>query len=370
MLSRNRYISYVIWPAFLFILVRYHLEITRGGHEWITAEWLINFEGGLTRRGLIGSILLIIADLGFPLKWVVYTTQCVVFFFVFFLTHRLYLLRERESAWLIVLLSPAFLLFSFYDLGGILRKEQLVFVSFLILALGYAGSKTSLTTILLSVILYAIAAFSHEIAALTLPFFVYLVIRMYLERDISGRNAVFAAAVFSLLSLLSLLFAIVYSGNQAIGSAVCASVMSRGFEVSICEGAIRWLGFDAAEGFAHLRHFLPVYGLYVYWLLLAFVPLFMSAWTRKHSLFLVVGFVAISPLFLVAIDWGRWLHVYIFFVFVTMMACSVRKEVKLMSVPGWLLFLYLVAWHVPHCCAEPLPGGFAAMTINLIEPFF
>lgn len=356
----HRRISFLIWPVFIAFVFYYFEEMTHGGNDWKTGDWLINFNGGAVRRGLIGNLLFYISEFGPPLKWLTFLVQVVFYFFIFFFTQRIYLMRERGAEWLLLLFSPAFIFFPFYDYQGGFRKEILVFVSFLILAHSYAKRDLSGKTIIASFVLFLLSVFSHELAALTLPFFGYILYRSYHSGLINRRFALVSMLMFSVAALSSLLFAVTFPGGADVSRQICASAISKGFSIDICGGAIEWLRFDSQYGLSRVADQMPQY-VFVYFPLaiLATLPLFISDWSRKNAAILLIGLGFLLPLFVIALDWGRWLHIYVFFVFILMLSESVWREVKIRRLPIWAVLVYLTVWSMPHCCAERIPYGLA-----------
>ncbi len=359
----KRFVPFIIWPVFLTFVFHYFKQVSSGGHIWKTADWLISYYVGPVRRGLIGSLLIFISDFGISLKWLVFSVQVVFYFLIFFLTQKLYLMRERGYEWLMLLFSPAFIFFPFYSFRGSFRKEIIVFVSFLVLANFYARRNISSKTISASFVLYLLAAFSHEMAAFTLPFFAYILFQSFRSGMIERRLALISIALFSAAALSSLLFAMAFPATSA-GEQICVSAVSRGFSYHICEGAIAALRYDAGHWIGLVRSYQPEYTLiYLPLAILAMIPLFISDWFRKNAALLLISFGFISPLFLLSTDWGRWIQVYAFFVFVLMLAESVLQDIKIRKLPIWLLLVYLSVWSIPHCCAHNIGYGLVGMLL-------
>ncbi len=56
---------------------------------------------------------------------------------------------------------------------------------------------------------------------------------------------------------------------------------------------------------------------------LSVVPLFGVTWKGREQLFLLGGaLLFLLPLYVVSIDWGRWIHIYVFGVFCIVLAES------------------------------------------------
>lgn len=359
----RKYSSFSIWPFFFTMAIFYYLATTLWGEPWRIGDWLINFAGGPIRRGLIGSLLIAISEYGLPLKWLTFAVQISFYFFIFLLVQKIYLLRERGYEWLLILLSPAFLLFPFYNPQGGFRKEIILFTSFAVIAFAYAKKEMSPLALTLSLILYSLTAFSHELATVTLPFFLYVIYNSFRLRFLSPRLALTFSALFSLAAISALIFAATFKGDLAQIERICESVISHGLPMDACNGAIFWLRFDAYVGFNKVGDYLPGYiFLYLPLSILALLPWAISNWAGKNKALLLICFACISPLFFLGVDWGRWIHLYVFFVFTLLLSESVWSDISLRKFPALAVLLYLTTWSIPHCCSERMGFGLIEFT--------
>lgn len=353
--------SVFIWPFFLIIVATYFNEVRHDLGIWKTADWLISYQAGWLRRGLMGSILSVISDLGLPLKWVVFTVQVVLFFLIFHLVQKIYDMCDRKSEWWLFLYSPAFLLFPFYDLGGGFRKEILAFLSFLVLSFTLTSKDFIRRKILLSLALYTVAAFSHELVSFTWPFFAYILFRGYQKNRFNQIYFFVSLLLFGVAAFSALLFAQIFTGGVGFSNKMCTSAISHGFSSSICSGAINWLRFDAYYGMTQVINYLPTYlEIYLPLSFLAVLPLFFSDWMNKSkAIFLLISFTVFLPLYFIAVDWGRWIYIYIFFVFTIILVESVNENIVIRRLPPWLMVLYLGCWSIPTCCYYRMGFGIA-----------
>jgi hypothetical protein len=116
----------------------------------------------------------------------------------------------------------------------------------------------------------------------------------------------------------------------------------------MCAGAIASLSIQhASDVINHRAHF---FWIYLPLLSLALVPILISNWFKvdQQSLGVVsIGFICIAPLFVVAFDWGRWIHIFIFFTSTLMLASSVRMTIRIPTLPASIIALYLSLWMIP-----------------------
>jgi hypothetical protein len=347
---QSRYLPVlVLIGGYLFVVAHYFNEIRAGGEPWKSGDWLINYQGGFVRRGALGELLLKFSDLAqFDLLWLLFTLQVAVYSLVIYFTCQIYVAVDRSKEWAVILLSPAFLMFAFYDYLGGFRKEIIAFAAFAILAHGYASLKVSKISLGVALGLFALGSLSHELVALTCPFFLYLTYLVQKRELISRPLALISYCFYIGLSALSLWFGLRFYGDVSVAKMICESLVLRGIGANICLGSIDSLSIHYNEGvWAKIPHFLWVY-LPVF--ALAVTPILVSDWLKKDplsKLIVLVGFVALLPLYAVAYDWGRWIHIYLFFVTILLLAQSCHVRLVMPALPRSVLIFYLTLWMIP-----------------------
>lgn len=355
----EKYAPYCIWAFFIYFCFRYAKEIAAGGNQWKTGDWLINYSAGPVRRGLTGALFLNISDFGLPLLWVTYTAQVVIYTTIFILTLKLYKCKERSLFWLLILFSPAFLLFPFYDIPGGFRKEIVVFVGFAFFCLFYAQKNITQPRLIFISAIYIFAALSHELTVFTLPFFLYVIYIGSKGGLITPKIASIYGLSLTAASVAALLFSSFFKGNSAAADAICLSLMNRNLDQNICNGAIAWLGDDAQVAYNRVQEKLSYKSIstpIVFFL--SILPVFFTTWWRKQALILlIVSLAAISPLFVFSIDWGRWVYILTFMVYCLVLAEDVDVKLHYKNVFLWLGLMYLTTWSIRHCCVGGIGRG-------------
>ena len=94
--------------------------------EWALVEILINYQGGFVRRGLIGEIDFIskeLFDSYYPILPIIIMGFLYVINFLFIIILSLKLKKNNFLIFLLILLSPASILFNVYDQGALFRKD-------------------------------------------------------------------------------------------------------------------------------------------------------------------------------------------------------------------------------------------------------
>lgn len=373
-----KYHSYIIWPCLIFMMIYYSLELLKYNfHIYKTGEWLINYDYGFVRRGLFGSFFTQPAKfLNFSystLVWTIFITQNIFYFLIFYFIQKIYLLNKRNYFTLSLLFSPAYILFPYYDFAGGYRKEIIVFLSFVVLAYSSCKKIQSTKIIWGSLILYIIAIFSHESAIFVLPFFLFIILRIKDNNLLDSKKANKFITLFTISSVISFLLSIASAFNVQKNSIIinnnCNYFLSIGFDKQICETF-----FFLERSFVQFinERISSVYSSITINTLLFFLsvlPIFFSSWIKKkqNKLLTIVGIIFILPLFIIAHDWGRWIHIYIFFLFTTILADNNENKYKNKTIPVFFVIGYLTLWSLPHCCTVQVGDGIFLKQLNIIK---
>ena len=103
------------------------------GNDSTISEWLINYQGGFTKRGLIGEICFRIAKyFDLSLRFVIFLFQSLIYSIFLVLIYRFF---KNTSTNLIIIFSiftPIFLLYPIAEVEVLARKETFVFIAFLL----------------------------------------------------------------------------------------------------------------------------------------------------------------------------------------------------------------------------------------------
>ena len=333
---------------------------------WITGDWLINYAGGFVRRGLIGEFCrrLYLLDGVDPiasliaLKASLYAALCA----------SLIVLAAKRTIGVIdiaILLSPAALPFEVYDPLGSGRKEIALLAVFALYVVTHHFVKSSSGPIQRRwQFWYLLVAFPaltlvHEGLFFFLPFFLAY---NWMKRDSIEREGTLVFGIPFTVAAGVLLLSWVFRGGDGMSAAICVSLRAMSLDPALCGGAVEALDrYDVYIGGADIARYL---GLAI----VAFVPLFWYATqaldASRHGRFVAgsaVAFAATLPLYALSEDWGRWMHVSMVLIFITVLACkdaSVRLPSRspMLAVASMvILCVYVSSWQMPHWIHSRLP---------------
>lgn len=97
------------------------------------AEWVINYQGGFTRRGLMGEIIFQISQFfDFQLRKTFLISQITIYIGYFYSIYLLFKKIEFHYFFALAIFSPLFFIFSLSELEALGRKDILLFLVFIL----------------------------------------------------------------------------------------------------------------------------------------------------------------------------------------------------------------------------------------------
>jgi hypothetical protein len=374
-----KYHSYIIWPCLIFMMAYYSYELLKyNAHNYKTGDWLINYDYGFVRRGFIGSLFTSAVKIfnlsSSGLVWTIFAVQNTFYILIFYFIQKIYLLNKKNYFTLLLFFSPAYILFPYYDFAGGYRKEIITFLAFTILTYHFCKQIKSTKIIWASLALYIIAILSHETAIFTLPFFLFIILKIrknnLLTVEKTRQFLILFIASASIGFVASILSSLDAERNFTIVNNTCEYFLNLGFDKKICETAFMFISRSFSE---HLiDRISSIYSAITINSLLFFVsilPVFFSDWIRnkENKLIAIIGIIFILPLFIIAHDWGRWIHIYIFFLFTVILADTNKNKYRNKIIPTFFVIGYLFLWSLPHCCTAQVGDGIFLKQLNIIK---
>lgn len=318
------------------------------GHAWVYGDWLINYSGGFVRRGLIGSLL--ISGVGLNPGQLLFLLKIIMYALIlFFISDSVK--NEEQNAYFPILISPALLLFPINDFPAIGRKEYLFFLlsAFLVWRIS-RGKKINFTIVY--VVVYPIFILSHEMLILSLPFVMCL--------DVGDRNFNFRLILDSIFKSLPsfILFIICLIFKDGDVDLIHQAVLDAGYNLDE-GGALKALGMDTKYYTNIILSNLGSAYTYVCFFLLSTVSFFyirdkFFKLTTTKIVLISSSFFGFFVLSFVAIDYGRWLHIFMMgLFFITLNESSDKaKECRIDRFKFALILVYSFSWGIPHFLSD------------------
>ena len=121
---------FLIYLLFLYFTAIYYLLLKHtDGSDSTISEWLINYEGGFTKRGLIGQISFYIANLfSIDLRDTIFIFQILTVGIYFLLIYFFLKNIEVNKILIFAIFTPIFILYPIAEIEVLARKELFVFI--------------------------------------------------------------------------------------------------------------------------------------------------------------------------------------------------------------------------------------------------
>jgi hypothetical protein len=370
-MKRNTLIYYItlslILSVFTFI---FFFSVTRVINIWTYTEAHINYSEGFINRGLFGSLML------FSKKYFLIQTKYFysAFFYFFSLINIIfffYLIKQYQKNFIIFIflaLNPALILFPFYDLGGYARFEIISISSILIHS--YLANKFYKKELSESIYFFylkyliipfiIISIFINEIIIFTIPFHFFTTLQII-------KNKKKKLFIYFLL-LIPAYMIYTHRMNAEIAFRLFDNLQNKqNIEFWILEAIAVPSFIDRfnVDGFYMFTKGNIIQYLIIF--IVFFSPIYIFFNFLRIKNYIIVNknyfcFLSIVPfffIFLIARDWGRWIHLIIFvtFCFYTQFPIKKSLDIKLIKIFKFkyiiyitVLFFYLFFIRIPHCC--------------------
>ena len=323
MTSTYKILTFLVLGTLVFEITKF-FSFFQEYSSWQYADWLINYQGGFVRRGLIGEILFRIHDvLNIDLDF-------LILFFVIFLYLLLayYLIKcikyiESSPVNILIFLSPGFFLYPIMNSGIIGRKDTLLIAMMgcFVFLENKINQKYHLVILILTIMVMSL---SHSAFIFYMPYFIFLYI---LVKNKNGLNFKFYESII-IVFIFTFLFLFIkfFNGSDIQIQKICESVKEFASENCGKSDQIFWLGNPVEVYLAEksemgnnfLRNYFIVYifsAFFVY--LFLSIKLFNSKFNenilqiKKFNPFIIIFalFFLSIPVYVFGRDWGRYIYI-------------------------------------------------------------
>ena len=296
-------ISYfLILFTYLYIIV-FTFFHNRKSDGYVLGDWLINYQdGGFKRRGLSGSFFFFLQDItGFQLNILVFLVQVIIITIFFYFFVKIIVSKSITLWYLSLLLSPLGFIAYFNCVDYVGKKEFILFAIFSYFVYQINCSTLTRKKEYIICILIFIATLFHEIVFFFIPYFVLLLI-------IYNKNINFKLYIKYFLAGFVPVILILFFGNEINEGNSLQILKERG--VVINNGIFFWNVNEREYIVSQAKD----YSLYVISFLISFFHikfyLKIEKLDEKIGWGFLFAFLYTLPLFLLAIDWGRWFYIH------------------------------------------------------------
>ncbi len=314
------FIIYLIFIS-IFCIVALYKKHTVGNDSTIS-EWLINYQGGFSRRGLVGEVFIILAlKFDIKIRFLIFLFQSFVYLLYIILSYNFFKKIEKNFITVIAIFSPLLLIYHMAEIETLARKEVLLFIHFMFLflikklngKLLYLFSTLPLLMLIWEPIIFFIG-------------FYFLIILSEIPKKLTI-NIIFK--IFSSFFPMLLVFVILITNNYTTAN---ETIMCNNLKMLVNENCYMSLGYvdtSIGENFNNLFREIQATHIARYLLALAigFAPLITIIvnskiadvhnknllFPIKPSVLFAVCSLPVLVLFAMGLDWGRWSNIFYFY---------------------------------------------------------
>lgn len=314
--SFNLYIFFIFIFSIIILSTKF-LHPT----DWTTSEWLINYQGGFTRRGLIGELLISmnkIIDIN-P-RYLVYIFEIIMLLIYYYLVVNYIKQISFSPLIILIIFSPLSFIYPVAETETIARKETLLLSVYIYFLLSLLTNNLRLTFLIISILL----PLMNLIWDGTIFYiFFFILTYIYSKRKIDPKQLIYFLISFIPL-LISLYFILITDNTQAEIKIMCEAIKEP------CFGAMNFVVNNIKDNISNsfwlynsdgsLNFKLEYLFRYSLVFILCFYPIFSLILNSNNKKILLIQYITclipIIVLFYLAWDWGRYLHIlYLFSVF-------------------------------------------------------
>ncbi len=311
---------YVIFIFFASITILYHKFLYPS--DWTTSEWLINYQGGFVRRGLIGQIIVSINNFtNLNPRYLVYIFEVILLAFYYYLIIKF--IRIKFSPILILIIfSPLSFIYPVAETETLARKEILLFCIYIIFLISLI-SKNLRLSYFVTIVLLPIMNLIWDGIFFYIPFFILAFLNQ-------GKKIEFKELIFFLISFIPYLLTLYILFNTRASQEglilMCEAIREP------CFGSMSFLDKPLSNNinFVVSRFKIEYLFRYLFIFIICFYAIFslLNKIEKKNILLKQYIFCVVPTfaIFYIGYDWGRYLNILYIFSLLTIIFL-IKKEI-------------------------------------------
>lgn len=306
------YLCFLFLFATFFLSAVHNLSVNNS-----MAEWVINYQGGFTRRGFLGEFVFQISQLfDFQLRKTFLGLQILIYIIYFYGIYTLFKKINFNYIFALAIFSPLFFIFSLAELEALGRKDIFMFSVFVLNFLIFFKFQNKTYNYLYFFISFPIVFLTHEIYIIYIGYFLAFLI--LIEENI---NLKFFIKFILVLIFISFFLNMIISNEFTSENLklLCKNLKEQSNEncgLAPTSMVVNLAGYSSEVGWqiSHIfRYFMIfLFGFSGLLILLAFSKInkskmnYFSSKINLKFLFFLLALPSILP-FLTAVDSGRYM---------------------------------------------------------------
>jgi len=316
----NFYIFIYLSVLFLFSVFFLYQKHDVANDSTIS-EWLINYEGGFTKRGLIGQLSIYLSNLFvIKLRDTIFILQILLVGAYFFLIYHFLKNIFYNKIFIFAVFTPIFILYPIAEIEVLARKEIFIFIYLLVYT--FIPIEERKYKFYYKFFLFPIAILIWEPVIFFIQFFLFLDL---VENNIKKINKLFFFQIISYLPTILLALYIALNPISEESHNLMKSSLMENFNEN-CYMSCELLKTKSSIYQQFQGNFdkysIEVFVRYILIIIIGFGPLFILLFNSKlkNKIFFLDKFnnllfpylILLSPvifLFAMGYDWGRWVNI-------------------------------------------------------------
>ena len=320
MYKKNSFLIFFFITLSIISLTRlYDNAINRDA--WQYGEWLINYQHGFIRRGIVGEIIYLFSVIfknNIQISFFVILSSVVLLYF--FLNY--YFLKNIKLNFInyFIIFSPLFY-FLFIVISKIgIRKEIILYIFYLLYLVHLSSENFVLKKNWKFILLFPLLLLNHEGSFFYLPYLILPLFFIIKKHELKG--LMFQAFALVIISSLVEFFLYHNRGGLEHILAICQSLGQYAPVQCTSWGPIGTMSLPIMffEEYTFLDYktyfgflFYVFYGFFPLFIFFQFVSIKKNTFSidkKKYFLMLLAAFIFSMPLFYLAGDWSRWFSIH------------------------------------------------------------
>jgi hypothetical protein len=284
--------------------------------RYVFTDWIINYEGGYIRRGLLGEISINLSNfLNLNIKYVFLLIHLSTYLLFHLLFYKFFLSFKKNYVFYLLCFSPLVFLYPIATFEAFARKE-IFYITFFLLNCYLLIKLNNRNIVFFSTNLLVILSYLIHESSLFFLIFFYFSYFVFLKKNNYKVKLSELGFILLVYSVFLYLLSIPVSDEKI--SKMVFLINQNFFEITEFSGAISWLQRSASSAFVFLqnnyispkdllRHILFSHFLIIFLYLLYINNFFKSG--KYFFILTILSFFSPLILFLVGNDWGRFIYI-------------------------------------------------------------
>ena len=258
----------------IFVLVFSCIQLFwkhEGSTDSTISEWLINYQGGFVRRGLLGELFFQISTIfEIKIRFIIFVFQITIYSIYLYLLYKF--LRQIKKNFFIVLsiFSPLLIIYNLAETETLARKEVLIFIHFLILLIFFDQKRLQILYLSIS---YPLLMLVWEPIVFFTGFYLIIIL---IDTQINNLRSLLKIVLLPSIPSLIVFFAIIFNNySTANQDLMCLNLQT--FVGERCYMSLGYVTTSIQENYMSLINDIKVIHIvrYVIALTLGFFPLLL-----------------------------------------------------------------------------------------------